>query len=201
MKLHLGAGSIYLTDGWTNVDLPAPKTFLACERPDLVERWKTTEDRYYARHEDKTLETLAAGPLDQEYVCDRYGSFASLPTSDATVSQLLTRQSFEHLSLTEAIHALDNMRRVLVDGGILRIDVPDHEETLRLLVETESEKTRKFCMRHLLGPRRNQPGGVHMQSYTPDWLRALVESRGFKFAAQEENIHAYPAICMRFVKA
>lgn len=194
MKLHVGAGSIYLL-GWCNVDLPAPKTFLACERPDLVERWKTTEDRYYARHEDKTQETLAAGPLDQEYVCDRYGSFAFLPTAERTVSTVLTRQSFEHLSLTEAIHALDNMHRVLVDGGILRIDVPDHEETLRLYLETGD----RFYVRHLLGPRRNEYG-FHLMSYDRPRLTNLVTSRGFKFVQEEPNIHFFPAFTLRFVK-
>lgn len=192
MKMHIGCGSVYVL-GFCNVDLPAPKTFLACERPDLVERWKTTEDRYYARHEDKTLETLAAGPLDQEYVCDRYGSLAFLPTAPATVSQILLRQVFEHASLTEAIHALDNMRAALVNGGILRIDVPDHEKTLWLFKETGD----KFYIRHLLGPRRTDHG-YHMLSYTPDRLQRLVEARGFEFVEREENIHVYPAFTLRF---
>ena len=73
MKLHIGSGSVYL-NGWTNIDVPGPKNFLAADRPDLVDRWATDEDNYYRRHKDKTIDKLRSGPLDQEYVCDQFGS-------------------------------------------------------------------------------------------------------------------------------
>ncbi len=194
MKLHIGSGSVFL-DGYVNVDVPCANTFLASERPDLVERWLTTDDRYYARHSDKSVETLRNGPLNQEYVCDRYGSFAFLPVLDGEVDSALSVQSFEHLSLGEAHQALDILRLKLKDSGTLRLDVPDHNETMRLLLETKDP----FFVRHLMGPRRGAHG-VHMQSYSVDGLKSLVEMHGFEFCAQEENIHLYPAMCLRFEK-
>lgn len=194
MKLHIGCGTVYL-DGWTNVDVPGPKTFLAEQRPDLVERWRTTEDKYYARHTDKSLETLAKGPLDQEYVCDQYGSFAELNFPYESFDEVLIRQTFEHISITEARNALDIIEALMPIGAVLRIAVPDHEKTLKLYRETGNE----FYMRHMLGPRRDDYG-FHMMSYTPERLRRLVEQHGFRFVAEEENIHLYPAFCMRFQK-
>jgi predicted SAM-dependent methyltransferase len=194
MKTHIGCGSVYL-EGWFNVDVKGPHTYLAEERPDLVERWITTEDRYYARHEDKTQDRLRDGPLEQEYVCDYYGDLEHFPGSYGQTSEILARHTFEHLSIREARRALDAMEGVLAPNGILRLDVPDHNETCRLMRETGDA----FYERHLLGPRRNEYG-YHMMSYTRERLRTLVEDHGFIFEGEEENIHFYPAFCLRFVK-
>jgi predicted SAM-dependent methyltransferase len=194
MKLHIGCGTVYLS-GWVNVDVPGPKTFLAEKRPDLVDRWLTTEDNYYGRHTDKSVDTLAQGPLDQEYVCDQYGDFTSLNFPYESFDEVLIRQTFEHLSIAEAQNALDTIEALMPYGGVLRIDVPDHEKTLQLFKETGKD----FYVRHLLGPRRNDYG-YHMMSYTPDRLQRLVERHGFRFVCQEDNIHLYPAFCLRFVK-
>ncbi len=194
MKLHVGCGSVYL-DGWMNVDLHGPKSFLAKDRPDLVQKWKTTDAAYYAKHPDKTIDTLRQGPLDQEYVCDYFATFSNLPCAAGKAEEVLARHSFEHLSIAEARHALDQIEGVLKENGILRLDVPDHDETLRLYRETGDE----FYVRHLLGPRRNDYG-FHMMSFTRDRLRRLVEEHGFVFLEEEPNIHIYPAFCLRFVR-
>lgn len=194
MKLHVGCGNVYL-QGWVNVDMRGPRTYLAKDRPDLVERWKTTEDKYYGKHKDVTVESLRWGPLDQEYVCDTFATFSNLPAMVWTVQEILARHSFEHLSLTEAHAALDQMDAVLKEGGLLRLDVPDHQASLEQLMETRDH----FYIRHLLGPRRNDHG-FHLMSYTRDRLRALVEEHGFVFVCEEPNIHVYPAFCLRFVK-
>lgn len=192
IRLHIGCGSVYLRD-WLNVDIPGPETYLAADRPDLVERWGTTEDQYYARHQDKNIDTLRRGPLHQEYVCDRYGSFQFLPVSER-IDEILTRQSFEHLSSSEADAAMVQMKKVLKPGGLLRIDVPDHDQTLELLKSTGDD----FYKRHLLGPRRDEYG-FHMRSYNRDQLRKLVESHGFSHICEEKNIHFFPAFCLRFM--
>lgn len=195
MKLHIGCGTVYL-DGYTNIDMPSPNTFLAEKRPDLVRRWKTTDAQYYAKHEDKSVATLRQGPLDQEMVCDVYGSFDNIPAPYWSVDELLARHVFEHLSLNEAHKALDQVDAIMQPNGLLRLDVPDHEETLRLYHKTGDE----FYIRHLLGPRKNERG-FHVMSYTRDRLRKLVEEHGFVFVKEElPNIHIYPAFTLCFVK-
>jgi hypothetical protein len=189
----MGSGSVYLKD-WLNVDVPDRNTFLADERPDLVDRWSTTEADYYARHADKTQDALRSGPLNQEYVCDVYGSFLNLPPLQEPVDELLARQVWEHMSITEARAALTELYQAIRPGGILRIDVPDHEKTLELYAATRDP----FYVRHLLGPRRNDYG-FHLMSYTPCRLAALVEEKGFfRCVGSEENLHFYPAFCLRF---
>lgn len=193
-RLHVGSGSVYLRD-WINVDVKGPRTFLASNRPDLVEKFGTTDDQYYARHQDKTIDTVRQGPLDQDYVCDAYGSFGNLPLPYWEIDEVLARHAFEHLSFNEARSALDMLDSVMKVGAVLRLDVPDHEETVRLLQETRDP----FYARHLLGPRRDQYG-YHMRSYTRQGLIDLVEDHGFSYICEEPNIHFYPAFCLRFHK-
>jgi hypothetical protein len=192
MKLHIGCGSVYLRD-WVNIDIPGDKTFLAEERPDLVEALITDESDYYFRHRDKTIDRLRSGPLNQETVCDRFGSFSRIPARAGTVSEILARHCFEHLSIGEASDALREMRSVMAKDGVLRLDVPDHEQTLERLIETRD----RFFVRHLLGPRRDN-SGFHMMSYTRERLTALVGQHGFVLKCEEPNIHIYPAFCLRF---
>lgn len=196
MKIHVGCGTVYLA-GWLNVDLPGPGTNLARDRQDLVLRFGTTEDRYYGRHDDVTLESLRQGPRPiTEYVCDACGSFDRLPCGIGDADEILARHSFEHLSVTEAHRALDECDRALRPGGILRLDVPDAEATLATVATGGLDR---FSMRHLLGPRTSDYG-YHLMGYTRAGLRRLVEEHGFAFVEEEPNIHCYPSVCLRFVK-
>jgi len=195
VKLHLSSGTVYLTDsGWLNVDVPGPRVWLASERPDLVARYSTTSDDYYGRHREfDRLEAFRRGPEQSEYLADVYGRWDCIPARDGSVSELLARQSFEHLSLTDTYRALEEVRRVLQAGGVLRLSVPDHDATLHAFMETRDT----VLLRHLLGPR-NSPNGYHLMSYGRASLDALVTSHGFAPGEDEPSPHAYPSICMRW---
>lgn len=193
MKLHVGAGSVYLRE-YVNVDLPLSTVFLAKERPDLVERYATLETDYYGRHTEKNPDTFRKGPLSQETVCDVYGNFDFLPVRPGSVSEILSRQCFEHLDRREAPNGLDQCARALKKGGLLRLDVPDADETLRQYRLSGDE----FFIRHLFGPRRDMYG-FHTH-WTRTMLIKLVEDHGFGFEQEEDNIHCYPAFALRFVK-
>ncbi len=193
MKLHVGSGSVYL-DGWVNVDLPSPTTFLANDRPELIEEFITTESDYYGRHWDKDAAALRSGPRNQITVCDRYGSFSFLPVQPHKAEEILSRQVFEHLDRQEAAAALNQCSRALFVGGILRIDIPDADETMRRFHATGDD----FYIRHLFGPRKDLYG-FHTH-YSRQMLIELAKQHGFEFTAEEENIHFYPAFCLRFCK-
>lgn len=194
MKVHVGCGSVLLRD-WINIDLPLPHVFLVKERPDLMERFITTEDDYYGRHMDKNQETLRGGPVTRETVCDVYGSFAFLPVRSGTVSEILARQCFEHLDRREAECAIRECARALSHGGLLRLDIPDADETIRQYRSTGDE----FFLRHLFGPRRDEYG-CH-RHYTRQMLSSLLVDHGFRFVHEETNPHFYPAFTLRFVKS
>lgn len=192
MRLHVGCGAILLRD-WVNIDLPLPHVYLAKERPDLVAKFITDDNDYYGRHADKEPDTLREGPVTKETVCDVYGSFAFLPVRPQSASEILSRQAFEHLDRTEARAALRECHRALKYGGILRIDIPDPDETMRRYQETGDS----FFLRHLFGPRRDL-WGFHTH-YSRQLLVDLVRQHGFEFVRERENIHEfYPAFEMEF---
>lgn len=194
MKLHVGCGSIYLRE-WVNVDLPLPHVALAKDEPSLVEEFITTEDKYYARHEGKTVDDWRKGPNIVRTVCDSYGSFQFLPARAQSVEQILSRQVWEHQNVEQSRVAIKECFRVLAWGGHLRIDVPDPEKTLELYRETGDT----FYLRHLFGPRLDVFG--HHTFYTRDSLAHLVAESGLNFETEEESIHSYPAFCLRFIKS
>lgn len=189
----MGSGSVYLRE-WVNVDLPLPHVYLARERHDLVERFITSEDHYYARHTDKHADSLRGGPVTKDTVCDIYGSFTFIPARPGTVAEILARQVFEHLDRTEAKEALNHCYEALQPKGLLRLDIPDPDDTIRRYRDTGDE----FYIRHLFGPRRDVYG-FHTH-YTRAMLIELASQAGFWLEAEEPNIHFYPSYCLRFQK-
>lgn len=194
MKLHVGCGTVYL-EGYVNIDMPGANTSLSEDAPETVEALKTTERDYYARHRDVTQSSVADAPTIQKGVCDAYGALQALPVDDGSADEILARQVFEHLSVTEAREALYECNRALRPGGILRIDVPDHEQSMAKYRETGES----FFKRHVLGSRKDD-FAYHIMGYTVPALVALAQQVGFKFIQQERNIHFYPAFCLRFKK-
>lgn len=191
MRAHLGCGAVLLRD-YVNIDLPLPHVYLTRERPDLVERFITTEDQYYARHVDKNADALRGGAVTKDTVCDIYGSFTFIPARPGTVSEILARQVFEHLDRAEAKAALRHCHEALRSNGILRLDIPDPDETLRRYRESGDE----FYIRHLFGPRRDVYG-FHTH-YTRRMLIEMAEKAGFSFLQEEDSPHFYPAFTLRF---
>jgi hypothetical protein len=120
-----------------------------------------------------TLERLRMASAKVTGVVDRYGSALALPFMDGCATEVLARQVFEHLSLTEAKAALQEFRRVLLPRGLLRLDVPDTEETAKLLSETKDP----FYIRHLFGSRKDDYG-YHLMGYDRAGLTQLGGSTG-----------------------
>ena len=201
-RCHIGCGSVYLRpsiaddpdSGWINVDLPGDGRFLAQERGDLVRELGTPEADYYGKSKRHSTEDFTT-PIRSEIVVDKFGSFEETNIETQSVDEVLSRQVFEHLSIREARRALVECDRILVNGGLLRLSVPDHDAIAAKLATAPDE----FTVRHFLGSFKDD-FSIHVASYTRDGLRRLVESLGFEFEAEESNIHLYPAICMRFRK-
>src|SRR3546814_5184704 len=68
--------------------------------------WGTTDDRYYARHTDKTKDSLAKGPLNQEYVCDRFSDFSSIPVPSWERSEEHTSELQSLMRISYAVFCL-----------------------------------------------------------------------------------------------
>ncbi len=188
-KLHIGCGTIYIKD-YINVDLPSKNCFLAVDRPDLVAQFQTTEDAYYGRHK-KTIADFQ-GPITRSTVCDRYGSFHFIPAHDNSITDILSRQVIEHLSVSELREGLKEANRVLIPNGLFRFSVPDFLETMKQYAITKDS----FYIRHFEGPKKDDHGWHTCYSKTD--LITILEESGFAYLRDDVNPHIYPAISMCF---
>jgi len=189
-KLHIGNGTIYLT-GFINVDLPSSHCFLAHERPDLVEEYRTDADNYYGRHR-RDINDFRKGPEQKQTVCDRYGSFHFMPVHDNSVDQILSRQVIEHLSVAELRDSLREAQRVLIPGGIFRFSVPDFLESMKQYAASKDP----FYIRHFEGPKKDDHG-FHT-CYSRNDLVKIMQESGFEYVRDDSNPHVYPALSLIF---
>jgi predicted SAM-dependent methyltransferase len=133
-------------DGWVNFDA-SPR--LRLQRLPVVGPW------------------MPAGPLGRFPVAVRFGDIVTgLPLKDSSVRLLYCSHVLEHLSLADLRQTLSNCHRMLSEGGVFRMVLPDLEilidEYRRSSLPSRSET---FIRATLMGmEQRNRS------------LRGLVES-------------------------
>jgi SAM-dependent methyltransferase len=199
LKLHVGCGTVYL-DGYVNLDVEVPGySFLASERPDLLERNRTTVDRYYKVEE--TRETLEGGPRGEQHcVVDRYADLRALPYERDTVDEIRSVQSLEHLDMREGPRVLRHWRDLLRPGGLLHVDVPDFEETARQLLAQPDEPSKEWYYRLVYGSQKNAYA-FHKNGFSPARLEWMLREAGFREVRHVPNtIHFYPVAIAEAVK-
>lgn len=187
-KVHLGAGTVYL-EGYDNVDVSIPEHHLASDRPDIVDKNRTTVDNYYKR--DVTQEQVMSGELHKsEVVVDKYGNVFDLPYEDESLSELRLVQVFEHLTFEEGKSALKYWLTKLKKGGVLHLDIPDLDGTIEVY-KTNPE----WATRLLFGSQRNEYG-QHKSMYSKSTISKVLEECGYVGVQILGNIHFYPAFAV-----
>lgn len=190
MKLHLGNGDVFL-EGYCNCDLGIEGySFLASDRPDLVEKNRTTFDHYY-----KNLYSREGPRKDRLCVCDRFMDARQLLFPPQSVDEILMVQLFEHFDRWEVRQVLSECRRVLKPTGTLVIDVPDFEGVVRELLVQADEASKEYYYRMVFGSQKN-PGAYHKDGYSEAKLTTVLEANGFPEVWNLGNIlmHPYPSV-------
>lgn len=191
VKVHLGAGGVYLVDGGTgyiNTDIAgtlvanAPLAWRIANQTGICD--------YYARLDGEAV----ALPKRRPTVVDLLVNCLDLPFPVESVNKILAVQMFEHLSPVEAVRALSHWQQMLAPGGVLVLTVPDMHQTLYWLEESDRDR-RAFALRHLRGSQRDQYNW-HLAWYTEPTLDELLDAHGFE-PFQLSNPHCYPAIAVR----
>ena len=102
----------------------------------------------------------------------------SLPMfGDGSVELIYCCHAFEYFDRAEAQKVLKEWHRVLKEGGVLRLAVPDFDALVKVYEKYGD-------LNKLLGPlygRWEFPGGVmyHKTVYTFDSMKAVLENNGF----------------------
>ena len=199
LKLHLGCGTVYL-EGFANIDIwREGSSFLASERPDLVSRNKTTFSRYYKN--EVTKNTIGEMQGEQRLVvADRFQDITALDYREGSAEVIVCVQTLEHLTREEVNEALKNWYKILIPGGTLHIDVPDFEETARLLLAQKLEEDKEWYYRLIYGSQKDA-FSIHKDGYSEEKLRRILTLKGFKNIQRlPDTRHFYPSIIIECSK-
>lgn len=199
LRLHVGCGTVYL-EGFVNIDVEVPGySFLAEARPDLMEKNRTTVDRYYKQEE--TRATLERGPREpQVCIVDRYARIDALPYPPDSVDEIRSVQVLEHVGMNEAPRVLRHWRELLRPGGVVHVDVPDFEETARQLLAEPDEASKDWYYRLIYGSQKNTYA-YHKNGFSPARLEWLLREAGFREVRHLPNtIHFYPVVIAEGIK-
>ncbi len=199
LKLHLGCGTIYL-DGFVNIDIWREGfSFPAFERPDLVIANRTTFDNYY-KSEVTRADVLSKRKEPRYVVADRFQDITSLDYSQNSADLIVCVQTLEHLTKEEVDRALNNWHSILKPGGVLHVDVPDFEETAKLLLAQDSEEAKEWYYRLIYGSQKDN-FSIHKDGYSEKKLRNILGEHGFREIRRlPDTRHFYPSIIMEGVK-
>ena len=199
IRLHVGCGTVYL-DGYVNLDVEVPGySFLAGDRPDLLERNRTTVERYYKQEESQA--TLEQGPREPQCcVVDHYAPIDRLPYPPGSVDEIRSVQVLEHVGMKETPAVLAHWHALLKPGGFVHVDVPDFEETARRLLAQPDEPSKDWYYRLVYGSQKN-PYAFHRNGFSPARLERLLKEAGFREVRHLPNtIHFYPVTIAEGIK-
>ena len=189
MKIQVGTGDVYL-EGFVNTDVHIPGySFLARERPDLVEVNRTTFEHYYKHPYSLT------GPLDRLCVADAFMDARALTFSDECCEFLVAVQVLEHFTPCEALKALREWRRVLRLGGTLFVDTLDFLGLATLAMTDSSPDEEEYFFRMIYGSHKNAYA-CHKDGYSHRKLTELLLLAGFDGVRSLDNPlgHPYPSL-------
>ena len=199
LRLHLGCGTVYL-EGFVNIDIWREGfCYLASEKPELVEVNKTTFDKYY---KDKvTRDDLISKRNRPRYVvADRFQDITSLDYPQGSVDFIVCVQTLEHFTPNEVSKALTNWHKILKPGGTLHLDVPDFEDTAKLLLTQKREEDKDWYYRLIFGSQKDA-FSFHKDGYSETKLRRLLNAHGFKEVKRlPDTRHFYPSVIVECSK-
>lgn len=122
---------------------------------------------------------------------DVIGDARQLPFGDGEFDEVYSRFFLEHLPRADAKNALVEMFRVLKNGGMLEIIVPNIAYFCRLFIEEKGQK-KEWALNKLYG-FENYPEDHHFFGYDFETLQKALKEAGFalieQIYAEEQYLH------------
>mgnify|MGYP001561730087 CR=1 FL=1 len=124
VRLNLGCG-LAVTKGWINIDGSLNALVAAMPSALHISMYQLTgAKRYYSQREYCRLLS--------DHIFIHHDLSKGIPLKDNVADYIYSSHFIEHLHRKDANHLLNECYRVLRNGGILRISVPDLEHAIRL---------------------------------------------------------------------
>ena len=169
VRLNLGCG-LAVAKGWINID--GSLNALVASMPAFVHRlmYRVTGARAYYS-ENEFCQLLG------EHVFIHHNLAAGIPLEDEVADYIFSSHFFEHLYQNEASHLLTDCHRVLKEGGLLRISIPDLEYAIGLYKNGEKENMLKS---YFFVEDGDNDFSRHKYMYDFDMLSAILSEIGFR---------------------
>jgi SAM-dependent methyltransferase len=167
VKVNFGS-SVFVADGWLNVDASPHVLFAQWPRPFLALMYKASNAANWCSDRDAYFRQLTRHRFVHHNL--EYG----LPFEDESVDYLFSSHVLEHFRRDVAERILADAYRVLKKGGRCRICVPDLQHAFRLYEQGSKEQALSFFF--------SPPDGAHHQHrymYDFDLLASLLTAAGF----------------------
>lgn len=111
---------------------------------------------------------------------DLYSDLLALKYSSSSIEEIRSHHVFEHFERSIACALLTSWNSWLVDGGILRIEVPDFEKCMKAILNPFKEQHKKsIAMRHIFGSQEAH-WAIHYHGYTKKNMKEMMELFGFE---------------------
>jgi len=175
MKLHLGCGTVYLSD-YCNVDIIGDIT----TNNPIATKYNSTTVNNYFKYPWGTRESNVV-------VVDVIDDIRELKKfQDNTIEEILTVNTIDHMKPEDFTLALRNWKRVLKTGGNLIIDIDDRQKQAEILVRANTIEEINWGIRLLYCHHRNQYD-THYWGYTPLTLKDLLKKDGWEYVWEKDN--------------
>lgn len=169
VRLNLGCG-LAVTGGWVNID--GSLNALVASFPAVFQRWMfrlTGARAYYTESEYCAL-------LSQNTFI-HHDLARGIPLDNEVADCIFSSHFFEHLYRDEALHLLRDCHRVLKNGALLRISIPDLEYALALYAQGEKER---MLQDYFFVEDGGNVYSRHKYMYDFEMLATLLSEVGFR---------------------
>jgi len=110
-----------------------------------------------------------------------------LKYNDNSVDEIYSSHLLEHLSNNEMIEALKEWRRVLETGGLLELNLPDFESSVKTWLEASEHEKWGTLLNNIFGDQSHE-GQFHKTGFTKERIVNILDTLGFdKIYAEVHN--------------
>lgn len=165
IKLHLGAFDQSLP-GWINTDV-TPHIFVSKIPmvPLLMRKLNLMDDVRYQQHKQGVFSKLRHMDLTKP-----------LAIKSETTEAVFSSHVFEHLFIDEVLRLVQEIKRILIPGGVCRVVVPDLE---KLLTVFDPQDPSEFLKGVFEATSRSGIKNHHHTGFTGPYLKKIFSESGF----------------------
>ncbi len=175
MKVHIPCGDVFLED-YINCDIKGKLSSELKNRPK-----GTTVNEYF-----KGKKVGKRGQIIVDKYVDMLEPWHFL---DRSVEEVLMISGIEHFTLDQARFIVHEVKRILMPGGLFKVDFPDIIQTIKRYYFTDPE----YCMR-LIYCSGTDEYSFHRWGYNQKTFKELLGKGWKKIEFKEIVKHDYPMI-------